>query len=131
MRALITEPVARLIYVTDQSLKEMEERSKKAVGRDSNAIKSRSDTADMVPEPKSVTYIDYDDPFSLAHSSSGAPHVLTMSPYAWVGCGGDVYILDCLGKGWIRIEPVYDERRMYIVSSKAATMNPDHLVYRT
>jgi len=24
----------------------------------------------------------------------------------WVGCGGEIYVLECLGKGHIRIEPV-------------------------
>ncbi len=59
----------------------------------------------MVPEPKSVTYIEHDDPFSLADGASGAPHIRTLSRNAWVGCGGDIYILECMGKGYIRIEP--------------------------
>jgi ATP-dependent helicase IRC3 len=59
-----------------------------------------------VPDPKSITYIDYEHPFSLIHESSGAPHIAKMSSNAWVGCGGDVYILECLGKGHIRIESV-------------------------
>lgn len=61
---------------------------------------------DEIPEPKSVTFTDYDDPLSFARgSTSGAPHVASMSPNAWVGCGGDVYVLECLGKGFIRVEP--------------------------
>jgi len=32
-----------------------------------------------------------------------------MSANAWVGCGGDVYVLECLGKGHVRIEPVENE----------------------
>ena len=65
-----------------------------------------SDTTDDVPDPKSVTYIDYEDPWSFTHNSSGAPHIRKLSQNAWVGCGGDVYLLELLGKGYIRIEPV-------------------------
>ncbi|RDB28788.1 putative mitochondrial ATP-dependent helicase irc3 [Hypsizygus marmoreus] len=64
------------------------------------------DRVDNVPDPKSVTYIDHEDPFSLASNASGAPHVAALSKYSWVGCGGDVYVLECLGKGYVRIEPV-------------------------
>lgn len=59
-----------------------------------------------VPAPKSVTYTDYEDPFSMVNESSGAPHISKLSQYAWVGCGGDIYVLECLGKGHLRIEPV-------------------------
>lgn len=52
-----------------------------------------------------MTYIDHEDPFSLVGESSGAPHIATLSKHAWVGCGGDVYVLECLGKGYMRIEP--------------------------
>lgn len=58
-----------------------------------------------VPDPKSVTYTDYDDPWSLAHDASGSPHIAKLSQNAWVTCGKDVYLLECLGKGHIRIEP--------------------------
>lgn len=63
-----------------------------------------ADTVDDIPEPKSVTYIDHEDPFSSVNESSGAPHIVTLSKNAWVGCGGDVYVLECLGKGYMRIE---------------------------
>ncbi|EEB87480.1 hypothetical protein MPER_15156, partial [Moniliophthora perniciosa FA553] len=59
--------------------------------------------------PTSVTYTAYDDPFSFVEDSSGAPHIAKLSPHTWVGCGDDVYVLECLGKGFIRIEPVVDE----------------------
>lgn len=58
-----------------------------------------------IPEPCSVTYLDYDDPFAMVDSFSGAPHIPRLSPNAWVGCGSDIYVLECLGKGYIRIEP--------------------------
>ena len=64
-----------------------------------------ADSTDDIPEPKSVTYTDHENPFSLVDESSGAPHIVTLSKNAWVGCGGDVYVLECLGKGYMRIEP--------------------------
>jgi ATP-dependent helicase IRC3 len=68
-----------------------------------------SNGGDDVPTPKSVTYVDYENPFSFVSQSSGAPHVATLSRNAWVGCGGDIYVLECLGKGHIRIEPVQED----------------------
>ncbi|KAI0695173.1 P-loop containing nucleoside triphosphate hydrolase protein [Cytidiella melzeri] len=95
--------------IDDQTLEELEERSKKAI--DSDERKMSPDTVDNVPDPTSVTYIDYDDPFALIHESSGTPHVLQLSQYQWVGCGGDIHVLDCLGKGFMKIEPTYDENQ--------------------
>lgn len=65
-----------------------------------------------VPMPTSVTYTDYENPFSLVDESSGAPHVAKLSGNAWVGCGGDVYVLECMGKGHIRIEPAKADEGM-------------------
>ncbi len=65
-----------------------------------------------VPEPRSVTYIDYDNPFSLVNQNLGtSPHIAQLSKNAWVGCGDDIYVLECLGKGHVRIEPVPEGER--------------------
>ncbi|GJJ13898.1 hypothetical protein Clacol_008155 [Clathrus columnatus] len=61
-----------------------------------------------VPEPTSIIYVDYDNPFSLVHEASGSPHVSTLSSFSWVACGGDIFILECLQRGYIRIEPLRD-----------------------
>jgi len=66
----------------------------------------RADSRDDIPDPKYITYIDYQNPFALVDGYSGAPHVAKLSPNSWVGCGNDVYVLECLGKGYIRIEAV-------------------------
>ncbi|KAF9822124.1 hypothetical protein IEO21_00118 [Rhodonia placenta] len=58
------------------------------------------------PDPKSVTYIDYDNPFEFVEEACGAPHILKLSSNAWIGCGDDIYVLECLGKGHIRIERI-------------------------
>lgn len=60
---------------------------------------------ESIPEPTSVTYFDYDDPFAMVDSFSGAPHISRLSLNAWVRCGPDTYVLECLGRGYIRIEP--------------------------
>jgi ATP-dependent helicase IRC3 len=67
------------------------------------------DTTGDIPDPTSVTYLDYDDPFAFVAGSSGAPHIAKLSLNAWVGCGGDVYVLECMGKGHVRIEPIEDD----------------------
>ncbi|KAF9496149.1 P-loop containing nucleoside triphosphate hydrolase protein [Pleurotus eryngii] len=66
---------------------------------------------DDIPQPRSVTYTDYDDPFSLKLNASGSPHIATLSTNAWVGCGDDIYVLECLGKGHIRIEPAKEDEQ--------------------
>ncbi|KAF8327906.1 P-loop containing nucleoside triphosphate hydrolase protein [Cantharellus anzutake] len=58
-----------------------------------------------VPEPKSVTYIDYDNPWSLVDDASGDPHISKMSKNVWVACGGGHYVLECMGRGYIKISP--------------------------
>ncbi|KAJ7103579.1 P-loop containing nucleoside triphosphate hydrolase protein [Mycena belliarum] len=88
------------VAVDDETIESLEKRAADAIVLDST---------DSIPEPRSVTYKDYDDPFSLVNQGSGAPQIAKMSRHAWVGCGGDVYVLECLGKGYIRIEPAEDE----------------------
>ncbi|KAF5385447.1 hypothetical protein D9757_005321 [Collybiopsis confluens] len=69
-----------------------------------------SHTSDDIPDPTSITYTDYDDPFSFISKFSGLSASLgKLSRNAWVGCGNNVYVLECLGKGFIRIERADDE----------------------
>ena len=83
----------------------LEERAADTIANDETANR-HPDSYDRIPKPQSVTYTDYENPFSLVGQSSGAPHIAKLSSNAWVGCGNDVYALECLGKGHIRIEPV-------------------------
>lgn len=82
---------------TDETTESLEKRAAESIAADSS---------DDIPEPRSITYKDYDDPFTLVNQASGAPQIAKMSANAWVGCGGDIYVLECLGKGHVRIEPV-------------------------
>lgn len=88
----------------------MEKRAEVALKADETSRVDES--VDDIPDPKSVTYIDYDNPFALVKDTSGAPHIAKLSTYSWVGCGDDKYVLECLGKGHIRIEKDKDENGM-------------------
>jgi len=75
-----------------------------------DATDPSEDDEPNVPDPKSVTYIDYDDPFALVNQSTGAsPHIARLSKNAWVDCGEGIHVLECIGKGHIRIEPESDD----------------------
>lgn len=82
----------------------MEERANAA--EDLGGLVSGPASIDHIPDPTSVTYVDYENPFALVGDASGAPHITKLSKNAWVGCGGDVYVLECLGSGFIRVEPI-------------------------
>ncbi|KAJ7634254.1 P-loop containing nucleoside triphosphate hydrolase protein [Mycena polygramma] len=92
------------VSIEDETTESLERLADKSIALDSR---------DEIPEPRSVTYKDYDNPFSLVNAGSAAPQIARMSRHAWVGCGGDVYVLECLGKGHIRIERVEDEDGEY------------------
>jgi ATP-dependent helicase IRC3 len=85
------------VLLVDESFESLERRAIQA---------NISDSCDDIPQPTSVTFIDYDDPFSLFQEDSDSPHIPTISPNAWVRCGDNIYVLECLGKGHLRVEPV-------------------------
>jgi|ERR1700722_10294172 len=85
------------LLFSDETIESLEKRVSEVIA---------SDSQDNIPVPESVTYHDYENPFALVNESSGAPHIAVLSNHAWVGCGGDVYVLECLGKGHARIERV-------------------------
>lgn len=85
--------------VEDVTLEEMEGRAKAA------AIRSRSPDVNM-PDPQSVSYKDYDNSFALFNDTSGCLRIQQMSSFAWVDVGGDTYVLECLGRGFIKIMPM-------------------------
>ncbi|KAI0639485.1 P-loop containing nucleoside triphosphate hydrolase protein [Trametes polyzona] len=97
----------------DETVESLEQKQREAVEEarlkalEEGAL-PKSDTSVSVPQPKSVTYVDYDDPFSLLDQASGDPNIHRLSSNAWVCCGDSIYILQCLGKGFIRVEPATD-----------------------
>jgi ATP-dependent helicase IRC3 len=82
-----------LISLDDETFESLDR-----ISKSSQHSLSGSAGDELVPQLKSVSYTEYDDPFSFVHNSDGAPHITKLSPNAWVGCGGGVYILECLGK---------------------------------
>lgn len=101
---------------SDGMITELELRTDATTG--DSSVTPIGDNRPSVPDPRSVTYIDYDDPFSLVNQSLGtSPHIAQLSRNAWVGCGDDIYVLECLGKGHLRIEPVPDGERDFLKAS--------------
>ena len=43
-----------------------------------------------VPRPKSVIYVDHENPFDTADQASGDPHINVLSRNSWAGCGDGV-----------------------------------------
>ncbi|KAF8846329.1 P-loop containing nucleoside triphosphate hydrolase protein [Paxillus ammoniavirescens] len=120
--------------IDDEDIADLEARALSFLAED---VPDNSDSREDIPEPRSVTYLDYEDPFALVDSFSGAPHISRLSANAWVGCGNDIHILECLGKGYIRIEPIpevgdnpahfqatYTEATMHFSSAKQLKISP-------
>jgi ATP-dependent helicase IRC3 len=91
------------LFPTNSADKTLEELRGETAG--TGGFHSQSPTYN-VPLPLSVTYDDYENPWSLSSDASGSPHLRKMSPYSWVACGRDVYVLECLRSGYIKIEPM-------------------------
>ncbi|OCH96088.1 P-loop containing nucleoside triphosphate hydrolase protein [Obba rivulosa] len=89
--------------VDDVTTDALEARAKSRFASLAGSGHTKSYDASDVPEAEEVMYEDIDDPFVLVDQASGAPHIAKISNNAWVGCGDDVYVLECLGKGFIRI----------------------------
>ncbi|KAK0245542.1 P-loop containing nucleoside triphosphate hydrolase protein [Armillaria nabsnona] len=90
------------IDINDESLESMRRRID-----DTNP--SFGYAAEDVPEPENVTYTDYNDPLSFLKLPSDTPHIRTLSSNAWIAIGEEKFILECLGKGYIKIELVKDD----------------------
>lgn len=110
--------------VDDGLAAELELRADAATGN--TGVTSIGDIQYSIPEPRSVTYVDYDNPFSLVNQSLGTlPHIAQLSKNAWVGCGDDIYVLECLGKGHIRIDPVPDGKERHFHAHYTPTIHAE------
>ena len=101
------QAVSLLNITVDESLTALQARANEQ--RDAGIEQASGGVVPDVPTPKSVTYIDYEDPFSFVDDAFGAPHIRKMSPFAWLGLGDDTYLLECLGKGLVRVEQTTDD----------------------
>jgi len=118
----IVHPIRSPVFNTltlglDVSVQELDARAEAANREDLSHLNvlhayPTGDNRLSVPDPKSVTYIDYDNPFALFNQSiEASPHMVQLSRNAWVDCGEGIYVLECLSNGHIRIEPVSDGER--------------------
>jgi ATP-dependent helicase IRC3 len=87
-------------------LDELLEKKQKAA--EDAALRTQGNSAvHNVPDVTSVTYKDYDDPLSWQYQANKEKHIFQMSSLAWVHSHGS-YILECMGRGTIRVEPLND-----------------------
>lgn len=103
-----------LTFSSDASVQDLEARAEAANGEETSVSHAypTEDNRVSVPDPKSITYVDYDDPFALFNRSiEASSHILRLSKNAWVDCGEGIYVLECLGRGHLRIESVSDGER--------------------
>ncbi|TFK93509.1 P-loop containing nucleoside triphosphate hydrolase protein [Polyporus arcularius HHB13444] len=107
----------------DETIESLEERRAAIEASDGIDAPAKYGPSGHVPQPKSVTYIDHDDPFVLADQACGDPNLRSLSRNGWVRCGDDVYVLECLGKGYIRVTPAEDEDDVkYVAHYTSPTM---------
>lgn len=57
-----------------------------------------------IPDPVSILYTDEDDPFTLASDAQRPGHINAMSRLSWVSCGNEVFVIELVARGFIRIE---------------------------
>jgi hypothetical protein len=101
-----------LISGTDKTLEELEA-IKGACGDGTGQHQSQIQSGN-VPEAKSITYKDWDNPWVLLNGGAGQPYIGTISQFAWVHCknkGGEVYVLECPRKGTVKIVPFRKETK--------------------
>ena len=63
------------------------------------AMRTKS-VSPFVPDPISILYTDEDDPFTAQKPG----HINALSKFAWVSCGDEIFVIELLAKGFIRIE---------------------------
>lgn len=93
--------------IEDESAEGLLERSQQAEAFDTTSEpESSGDPFEIsISDPTKITYIDYDDPYQLQQAMlSRSTVVETMSPNAWVDCGGQTYILDVPRYGFVTVE---------------------------
>lgn len=106
------------------SLESLQERVQ---GQENGAdIGLTDEEANALPEGPSLgptTCADYDDPFAFIEGRCGTPPAVhQFSPLAWVSVGEEMYILECFGEGFIRVEPLTDPKGDSPASSRTSSI---------
>ncbi|KIM25467.1 hypothetical protein M408DRAFT_74291 [Serendipita vermifera MAFF 305830] len=89
----------------DELLKKKEQSNKDGV-----LVRGNQVIQDM-PDVTSVTYKVYDDPLSWQYQANKEKHILQLSSLAWVHAR-ESYILECMGRGTLKIEPLNDAGKL-------------------
>lgn len=87
---------------TDESVESLQERGELAAG---TPTLEEDGSAKELSDPTKLVYVDYENPFELQRAMQARSHIVeTMSPNAWVSCGGDTYVLDVPRFGFVKVE---------------------------
>ncbi|KAF8168154.1 P-loop containing nucleoside triphosphate hydrolase protein [Crassisporium funariophilum] len=84
--------------IDDESIESLEKRFAEVIESPPPPV------SDGVPDPTSITYIDDDDPFTLGSEGRKPSYINTLSPLSWVACGNNIFVLELVGTGYIRVE---------------------------
>lgn len=97
--------------------------AKKEAAQEDDKERPARETEEPMDSPriKSVTYVEHEDPFSWEYDSKREKHIHSLSALSWVPIQGS-YILECMGKGSMRIQPFEDAngKRIWEVNFIAA-----------
>lgn len=97
--------------IEDASVDDLKDRLRERQENDSDQDAPSLHSSDH-DDPNKVTFIDYDSPHELqmallSRNSGGT--INTLSPNAWVHCGGSHYVLRIPKHGYIRVAPDEDQ----------------------
>lgn len=76
--------------------------------RDKNKEAEKSELVEDIPDISSVSFVEHEDAIAMRDEMSRNSHIRKLSRYDWVTCG-DTQILECLGRGRLRINRKVDE----------------------
>ncbi|EAU93182.2 DEAD box family helicase [Coprinopsis cinerea okayama7 len=71
-------------------------------------IREMGEVTNATPAATSVSFVEHDD-IAKVFDSVKLDDYRAISPYAWVKCQPDVYILECVGKGTVRVSRANDK----------------------
>jgi len=96
----------------DESLESLEERAEERKKGSEVGLTTEDEVTSLeILSLESVTYADYDNPSAFIEERCGTtPIIHQLSPLAWVGLSGEIYILECFGTGFIYVGPLKDQR---------------------
>ncbi|KAF8807352.1 P-loop containing nucleoside triphosphate hydrolase protein [Phlegmacium glaucopus] len=86
------------IDIDDETIQSLEQRAEAFEAMHAGSI------PDPIPDPTSILYVDEDDPFTIASGDQKPDHINAMSKLQWVGCGNEIFVIELVARGFIRIE---------------------------